>query len=460
MSSLTINLTQAPLEPLLPSVDTPRTRKRKAQALLLKKDDRLRSKSGYLLRCLGDENQPQAIPSTDSPFRWAKRQAKMAATSSLRPAAPSSPTTSVEVTAMTMSSSSSSSSSSSVEVEVEVEVDAAGDPRAKEEDVVVVLERSSLKPSKDASLEREQMIRHLKSTVWSEVYYAVESFRRLCIHHPSEVSSDLDSLLLAVCESAKALRSAVARNSLLALSDAFVWDSSSDLVNPISCCSDDVLDVVVFTLLEQGAADKSFLRKAAEEGMMQLTSSSVVSSSVMQFERIFTSLSQHVHHKRPKIPALVGKYCLSSMCSCLETTQLKELASLSTTAAAAAATTAATATTTTTTTIENIENPEEETAEKNIFVNILRTFSTLLTAKDPEGRKSGQRGFKSVRKMIGEKELFVRLLRKLLPSHETGKALKAAGIVNKSSAAPKRMSLKEKMRLAKLQMAKMKMNKT
>ena len=62
--------------------------------------------------------------------------------------------------------------------------------------------------------------------------------------------------------------------------------------------------------------------------------------------------------------------------------------------------------------------------------------------------------------MIGEKELFVRLLRKLLPSHETGKALKAAGIVTKSSAAPKRMSLKEKMRLAKLQMAKMKMNKT
>ena len=450
MSSLTINLTQAPLEPRFPSVDTPRTRKRKAQALLLNKDDRLRSKSGYLLRCLGDENQPQAIPSTDSPFRWAKRQAKMAATSSLRPAAPSSPTTSVEVTAMTMSSSSSSSSSSSVEVEV----DAAGDPRAKEEDVVVVLERSSLKPSKDASLEREQMIRHLKSTVWSEVYYAVESFRRLCIHHPSEVSSDLDSLLLAVCESAKALRSAVARNSLLALSDAFVWDSSSDLVNPISCCSDDVLDVVVFTLLEQGAADKSFLRKAAEEGMMQLTSSSVVSSSVMQFERIFTSLSQHVHHKRPKIPALVGKYCLFSMCSCLETTQLKELASLSTTTIATAIATA----TTTTTTIENIEN--EETAEKNIFVNILRTFSTLLTAKDPEGRKSGQRGFKSVRKMIGEKELFVRLLRKLLPSHETGKALKAAGIVMKSSAAPKRMSLKEKMRLAKLQMAKMKMNKT
>jgi hypothetical protein len=434
MSSLTINLTQAPLEPLSSSVDTPRTRKRKAQALLLKADDRMRSKSGYLLRCLAmpsDENQPQAIPSTDSPFRWAKRQAKMTAhTSSLRPV-PSSPTTNVEETITTTTML----TSSSVEA---VEVDAAGDPRAKEDDVVVVLERSSVKPSDDAPLEKEKMTCHLKSSNWSEVYYAVESFRRLCIHHPSEVSSDLDSLLPAVCESAKALRSAVARNSLLALCDAFVWDSSSELMNPVSCCSDEVLDVVVFTLLEQGAADKSFLRKAAEDGMKQLTSN--VATSFLQFERIFSSLSQHVHHKRPRIPGLVGKYCLSSVRSCSETHQLKESIS------------------STTTMTSNDEKPE--TTENNLMSNILRTFSTLLTSKDPEGRKCGQSGLKLSLQIMGEKGSFIRLLKKSLPPHETDKALKASGIVTRSSSAPKRMSLKEKMRLAKLKMEKMKMNRT
>ena len=386
------------------AADTPRTKKRKAQDLLRQKQNTghyfLRSGQGDLL---GEENYPQ---STDSPFRWAKRQAK----STQQPTPPVSSSPPPAPTAATHTT---------------IEVDAAGDQRATAEDVVVVLTREALQPSTDAAAERTHMHACIHSSNWSEAYYAVESFRRLCLHHPEQIFDDLQHILPAVCESAKALRSAVARNSLMALSDVFLRDHSRP--NPMTYCTDAMLELVVSTLLEQGAADKSFLRKEANIALHQLTLLSETDG------RIFHAIAQHVHHKRPKIPGLVGKY---GMCS-LQSTPIS---------------TAGTSSSSTSTSTSS-SSSSSSVFTNDILHTMLRTFSTLLTAKDPEGRTGGRQGLEHLYSRLG-KATFVSALKAAVPVHELEKATRAAGIV-RVKVVQKRMSLKEKMRLAKLKMKKM-----
>jgi hypothetical protein len=129
-----------------------------------------------------------------------------------------------------------------------LEVDEAGDLRATEEDVVQVLDRQAIQPSPNPSQERAAMHLHLQSQQWSQVYYAVESFRRLCIHHPSQVLDEsLNCILPLLCKSAKALRSAVARNGLLALRDLFLCTTTNTTTNtPLAFCSEELLHLLVF----------------------------------------------------------------------------------------------------------------------------------------------------------------------------------------------------------------------
>jgi hypothetical protein len=433
MNFLTIDTAAIECHTTAITVDTPRTKKRKAQALPFKSNRGLKS-SNYALRSKGsnDENNPKSLPpSTDSPFRWAKRQAKKNATKSnnetkqlSKPVAPS-----------VFASNPLSSLSPTINAPrtTTIEFDAAGDKRATAEDAVTVLDRQALQPFNDPTTECISMCENFQSNEWSKVYYAVESFRRLCIHHSSEIFNDsLDSKLTEICKSAKDLRSAVARNSLKALADVFFCrenDSNINQVNAMTFCSEESLNLVVSTLLEQSASDKKFLRMEAEKALQQLTLLSELDG------KIFLAIAQHVNHKRTKIPGLVGKYGLRS---------LKSSSSLISSSQSS---------------VSSLSSSSSSEKSKSLFSKftldtMLQTFSILLTAKDHNGRLGGKQGFEHLFKLLG-KDVFLKNLKCCLPLHEVKDAAKAAGIKPKKV---KRSgtSLKEQIRLAKAKMKDMK----
>ena len=54
---------------------------------------------------------------------------------------------------------------------------------ASEDDVVTVLLSDAIQPSKDPTAEMQKLLKQLKSSQWSVCFVAVESVRRMAIHH-------------------------------------------------------------------------------------------------------------------------------------------------------------------------------------------------------------------------------------------------------------------------------------
>lgn len=77
------------------------------------------------------------------------------------------------------------------EAAAEVEVDACGDPRAKQSDVVTVLELVDLKPFVDPNNAHANMFSGVSSSDWGTQFRAIEGFRRLCRHHPESLSTHM-----------------------------------------------------------------------------------------------------------------------------------------------------------------------------------------------------------------------------------------------------------------------------
>lgn len=105
--------------------------------------------------------------------------------------------------------------------------------------VVTVLTRDELQPSTNVDTEMDalqQLLAHKQAPQqtaesgtdaptaveisWASEYYAVESVRRLAVHHPELVKTHLsDALAVLICPAVSNLRSAVARNALLCIQD-------------------------------------------------------------------------------------------------------------------------------------------------------------------------------------------------------------------------------------------------
>lgn len=105
--------------------------------------------------------------------------------------------------------------------------------------VVTVLTRDELQPSANVETEMDtlqQLLAHKQAPQqtaegemdaptaveisWASEYYAVESVRRLAVHHPELVKTHLsDALAVLICPAVANLRSAVARNALLCIQD-------------------------------------------------------------------------------------------------------------------------------------------------------------------------------------------------------------------------------------------------
>ena len=90
---------------------------------------------------------------------------------------------------------------------------------ASEDDVVTVLPSDAIHPSKDPTVEMQKLLKQLNSSQWSVCFVAVESVRRMAIHHSALLIPHLKVSIKTVLKSSTNLRSAVAKNALFALND-------------------------------------------------------------------------------------------------------------------------------------------------------------------------------------------------------------------------------------------------
>ena len=146
MASFLSVKTQA-LKPLMVlDTDTPRTRKRKAEALAVLQNQSNRSQKHRLIDSSANENHPPREEETSS----------AAGGKSVTP-----------------------------------ELDEAGDPRATVDDVVTVKLTKELHHLDDPLSTRKFMMSSIVSKNWLPSYKAVEAFRRLSLHHKELLSDDL-----------------------------------------------------------------------------------------------------------------------------------------------------------------------------------------------------------------------------------------------------------------------------
>ena len=90
---------------------------------------------------------------------------------------------------------------------------------ASKEDVVNVLSSDLIKQSKNPSEELKLTLKHLNSAKWSETFYAIESVRRLAIFNKDLLVPHLQMIVGVTLQNSINLRSAVAKNAILALND-------------------------------------------------------------------------------------------------------------------------------------------------------------------------------------------------------------------------------------------------
>jgi|EP00945_MAST-04E_sp_MAST-4E-sp1_P000735 hypothetical protein len=172
---------------------------------------------------------------------------------------------------------------------------------ASKEDVVTVLPSTDIKPSTNPVEETSSALAEMTiGTVWAKQFYAVESIRRLAIHHPKHLVHHLPSIGRAVANSCMNLRSAVAKNAVLALGD-LVSSMKEKMLSEIGN--------IVFTLLDRATCDKKFLRDAANNTLEKII-------KVLACESILLALLKCAHHKshglRGRVAVFVD-YCLKQM---------------------------------------------------------------------------------------------------------------------------------------------------
>ena len=172
---------------------------------------------------------------------------------------------------------------------------------ASKDDVVTVLSTADLKPAVDPIEETSAALVDMTNTAsWAKHFYAVESIRRLAVHHPEQLVEHLPDIGNAVSNSCMSLRSAVAKNAVLAYGDLY----SSMQAKMMS-----EVDRTVFTLLDRAICDKKFLRDAANNTLGKII-------KILACESIVLALLKCAHHKshalRGRVAVFVD-YCLKQM---------------------------------------------------------------------------------------------------------------------------------------------------
>ena len=137
------------------------------------------------------------------------------------------------------------------------------------------LSSSELLPLSDAHRSLEVMRKELSSNSWKEQFAALDSLRRLCVHHPTIVSPCIPSIATALRPSLHSLRSSLARNALLAVNELLKNCGSS--VDKAS------LRILTPALMRRSCETNEFLADEATKALHSLAEAVPVKTAVPAF---------------------------------------------------------------------------------------------------------------------------------------------------------------------------------
>ena len=190
---------------------------------------------------------------------------------------------------------------------------------ASEDDVVTVLASDAIQPSKEPAEEMQNSLKRLNSAQWSVSFVAVESIRRMAIHHSASLIPHLKVALKRVLECSTNLRSAVAKNALFALDDIIrnvkeeilfkTVDNEGRKRGPTALDEPPLVDQLVATLINTTASDKKFLRDNSNRALFSLI-------SCVPHKDVLSALLKCANHKRSKVRGRVAIFvekCLGHM---------------------------------------------------------------------------------------------------------------------------------------------------
>lgn len=146
-------------------------------------------------------------------------------------------------------------------------------PSALKPDSLEYLESEDLAPLPNASNELPKLIANLETQEWPAIFYTLNSVRQIAVHHHILLSDSrtLHSLLQGILKAANNLRSAVAKNAILAIGDLF---------QGVERGMDSELPGVLALLLRKCGDTSIFLIKSAERAIHKMIDHSTATRSL------------------------------------------------------------------------------------------------------------------------------------------------------------------------------------
>jgi len=156
--------------------------------------------------------------------------------------------------------------------ELSVVVNQAEQPTGQ--DAFDYLERDQLEACTKPSREITKAVKELTTADWPDIFYLLNTTRRLFIHHGAEVvsSGQLHAIALGLIKQAHNLRSAVAKNAILAIEDMFFG---------LRHKADGEVKSISAALIKRCADSSVFITDAVDDCMVTMIRNTTVSRTLM-----------------------------------------------------------------------------------------------------------------------------------------------------------------------------------
>lgn len=165
----------------------------------------------------------------------------------------------------------------------------------------VVLESRQIAASDDAAAESARMQKGLAADDWAQQYDAIDSARRLAIHHTAVLAPLLAETMPKLHVAAGSLRSAMSRNALCAIADVFE--------HMAAIFPDDCVPATIGVLLRRAAHKNKFICKAATAALEQLVVNASSGTALL-------ALTSYARDKAPVVvcsSAVYAQMCAAAM---------------------------------------------------------------------------------------------------------------------------------------------------
>ena len=142
------------------------------------------------------------------------------------------------------------------------------------QDVFDYLERDQLEPCAKPSRDIAKAVKELTTADWPDIFHLLNTTRRLFVHHGPEVisSGQLHAIVLGLIKQAHNLRSAVAKNSILAIEDMFMGLRQK---------ADGEVTAVTAALIKRCADSSVFITDTIDDCVVTMIRNTNVSRSLM-----------------------------------------------------------------------------------------------------------------------------------------------------------------------------------